>query len=565
MFTSTSLPIVGTTGSPGLLDLAHSGQLVVPQFQRPFVWTHVRILALIRSIARSWPAGALLVMEGSRGFPSRTLDKVGATPAADPEYSVLDGQQRLTALYATLNGLHPRHVFHVHLAGIITSGAASEDHFGVMTQRAWRTQYPTVADEAQAGVIPVDVLAADAKFFDWLKHLPAAADPTDYVNVRQNDLGGLSSYQFPVSIVSRHAPLEVLTAVFVTINQQGLRLTVFDLMVAKSWQDPATTPPGYDLRDKWTVATGRDPRYSASHQRVANFNIDEVLPLRLVKLLHAATGSVANAEIIALDGAVVRTHFTPALTAIERTLELLEARCRVISETLPSPTGILPIAYVLAKDSTAATNQVRADKLVRWFWAATFQQRYGRGGTNTLVVGDATELEGWVLGTEAEPAWITNFWTHFDELVLIETQTTNEVLLRGILTLQSYKDALDWLTSDAIREFGRAPSAGGTDPVSVLDAHHVFPTDNPLPGTGGQLATGEDIPQEHDLLVNRVMLRKTTNRKIQATPPNALTGRGVNLTAVETHLIDATTLNSWDDFVRDRITKIVEAIRTVLP
>jgi hypothetical protein len=237
----------------------------------------------------------------------------------------------------------------------------------------------------------------------------------------------------------------------------------------------------------------------------------------------------------------------------------------VIYETLPSQTGILPIAYILARDTGAATDATRRQKLIRWFWASTFLQRYGRGGTNTLVVKDATELEGWVLGTEPEPAWITNVWTEFDELVLIETQPTNEVLLRGILTLQSHNDALDWLTREEIRTLGRGPWSGGTDPVSVLDAHHVFPTDNALPDTGGKLTSGADIPAEHDLLVNRVMLRKTTNRKIQATPPNALTGRGVGLPDVETHLVDSKTLSSWDDFVRDRIARIVDAIRVVLP
>jgi hypothetical protein len=565
VFTSTSLPIVGTQGNPGLLDLAHVGRLVVPEFQRPFVWSHQRILALIRSVARNWPAGSLLVMEGSRGFPSRTLEKVNAGAAQDPEYSVLDGQQRLTALYATLHGLHPRHTYFVNLRAIVHRGSVDEDDFDVLSSRKWRDSHPTVAHEAQAGFIPVEALASDALFFGWLGHLPATENRDDYIEARKNELGGLATYQFPVSIVSRHAPLEVLTAVFVTINQQGQRLTVFDLMVAKSWVDPVSSPPGYDLRAVWTVATGRDPRYSASHQRIANFDIDEVAPLRLVKLLDATTGGVGNAEIIKLDGAVVRTHFKSALDALAKTLELLESRCSVVPESLPSHAGILAIAYVLAREPAANQDATKAAKLTRWFWASTFLQRYGRGGTNTLVVNDAKELEGWVLGTEAEPSWITNFWTSFDRLTLLETQATNEVLLRGLVTLQSHSGACDWITGEEIRTLGRSPEPNATTPVSRLDAHHIFPTDNPLPGTGGTLATGEPIPPEVDLILNRVLVRASTNRTLQATPPSALTGRGITLAEVETHLIYGASLNSWDDFVRRRIDDVEAAVRVVLP
>jgi uncharacterized protein with ParB-like and HNH nuclease domain len=120
VFTSTSLPLRGTTDNPGLLDLVDSGKIVVPQFQRPWVWTHNRTLALAKSIAQTWPAGSLLLMEGDRGFPSRVLDYVQAPRDPEAEYSILDGQQRLTALYLAIHGLAPRHMLYVRLGDIVT-------------------------------------------------------------------------------------------------------------------------------------------------------------------------------------------------------------------------------------------------------------------------------------------------------------------------------------------------------------------------------------------------------------------------------------------------------------
>ncbi len=567
MFTNTQLPLFGAPDAPGLIELVENGRIVVPRFQRPWQWTHARTLALIRSIARQWPAGALLLMQGTRGFPSLPLHLVDA-PAADPVYSILDGQQRLTALYLTLRGRHPRHTFFVNVGKVAAEREATEDDFGYWTNRQWNDTYPTTAQRAQAGMIGVHELRSDNLFFEWIAALPAGIPPEPIFEARNSTLAGLLNYQFPVSVVSAEAPVEVLTSVFVTINQQGLRLGVFDLMVAKSWVDPAVAAPGFDLRDQWdrAIAAGRHEHAPATHPKIRDFDLSGVVVLRLIKLLaDPAAGNVANAGIMELSGPDVRTHLHPALDALEQTLTFVEADAGAIPEALPSQTGVLPMAYVLARSPEALSDANRHAKLLRWFWSSTFLQRYGRGGTNTLVVADVTEIEGWILGEEPEPAWIANFWSDFTEASLLETETTNEVLLRGIFCLQNLTGAVDWKEGELLRSLGRAPVAGSTKPVSRLHQHHVFPSDNPLPDPGGGLESGEVIPDVHDLVVNRALLLDTTNSFLQAVPPSALEERGIDLALVETHQIDKTTLGSWSDFVRARVESIRDALAGQLP
>jgi hypothetical protein len=280
------------------------------------------------------------------------------------------------------------------------------------------------------------------------------------------------------------------------------------------------------------------------------------------------SGSVANASIIELSGADVRTHFDSAISALEETLKFLEAEAGVIPECLPSETGILPIAYVAKHRPRVLLDQTDKDRLLRWFWAATFLQRYGRGGTNTRVVQDSTDLYNWVIGTEAEPSWITSFWSAFQPAALLEAQPTNEVLLRGILALQNLSGAIDWSTGDEIRTRGRQPRAGAAKPTSILEQHHVYPSENELPGTGGRLTDepqSDLIPADTDMIVNRVLLLESTNQSLHATPPSSLAERGIELGAVATHLIDPETLTSWDEFVRDRIKKIEASVEAQLP
>ena len=82
-----------------LLDRIHSGDMVLPDFQRDFVWEPSATKALIVSIAKNYPAASILrVRDRQRAFSSREFE--GAPPpASEHTFRVLDGQQRLTSLY----------------------------------------------------------------------------------------------------------------------------------------------------------------------------------------------------------------------------------------------------------------------------------------------------------------------------------------------------------------------------------------------------------------------------------------------------------------------------------
>lgn len=83
-----------------LLIEIHSRTMVLPDFQRDFVWDPWATQELIVSIANSYPAGSLLRVRDLKGaFAAREFE--GAPPLAGVKHTflVLDGQQRLTSLY----------------------------------------------------------------------------------------------------------------------------------------------------------------------------------------------------------------------------------------------------------------------------------------------------------------------------------------------------------------------------------------------------------------------------------------------------------------------------------
>ena len=87
-----------------LMAAVHTGKIQLPDFQRGWVWDDARIRSLIASIISGYPVGAAMFLEyGSESlrFQYRTIE--GAPAAGTPPIElILDGQQRLTSIYAAL-------------------------------------------------------------------------------------------------------------------------------------------------------------------------------------------------------------------------------------------------------------------------------------------------------------------------------------------------------------------------------------------------------------------------------------------------------------------------------
>src|SRR5450759_1731447 len=101
----------------GLLTQIDRDEIVLPAMQRPFVWKEDRIYKLIDSLLRGFPIGALMLWRTSTIQRFRRLPRDVDTEIAEifnyetstdcaNKYLVLDGQQRLTSLFAAFKGTY---------------------------------------------------------------------------------------------------------------------------------------------------------------------------------------------------------------------------------------------------------------------------------------------------------------------------------------------------------------------------------------------------------------------------------------------------------------------------
>lgn len=88
-----------------ILKDIHKGKIQLPDFQRGWVWDDDRIKGIIASVAKSFPIGAVMLLEtGNENIRFKTKPVEGAPDnnGIKPEQLILDGQQRLTSLYQAI-------------------------------------------------------------------------------------------------------------------------------------------------------------------------------------------------------------------------------------------------------------------------------------------------------------------------------------------------------------------------------------------------------------------------------------------------------------------------------
>lgn len=83
-----------------LIENIDRGQIGLPDLQRPFVWPAKKIRDLFDSMYRGFPVGYLLFWQSSSDGRQIGIDGKQAAPSL----LIVDGQQRLTSLYAVLQG-----------------------------------------------------------------------------------------------------------------------------------------------------------------------------------------------------------------------------------------------------------------------------------------------------------------------------------------------------------------------------------------------------------------------------------------------------------------------------
>src|SRR5437016_13352575 len=86
-----------------LIDDIEMGLIGLPDIQRPFVWKNAKVRDLFDSMYRGYPVGYLLFWQNALTEDARPIGE--QNKQKPPRLLIVDGQQRLTSLYAVIRNV----------------------------------------------------------------------------------------------------------------------------------------------------------------------------------------------------------------------------------------------------------------------------------------------------------------------------------------------------------------------------------------------------------------------------------------------------------------------------
>lgn len=347
------------------------GDIVLPEFQRPFVWKRKQILELLDSIYRNYPIGSALVWESRQELASkRTIAdlEVGERSAEYPVNYLLDGQQRLSTICGVLHWEpgDPKSVWNV-IFDLRTEKFSHIDH----------------TDDLPANLIPLRRLSDPSEYF---KHVAVVTDELLKGNATVL-FNRFKDYQLPL-VTLGDMSINDVAPVFERINSTGTRLTIYDLMRAATWS------PNFDLGK--TIEGVQD-----SLEAKKFHNLDSKTFLRI---LGAACGGDFSSTSI--DGL---RDFTPDDLSVNA--EIMKKAAGLAADFLATEIGVpraeaLPYAnqfVVLCEVFRLLPHpsgpQLKA--LRNWFWMTTLSGYFG-GWDSVQMDSDAKAVRAFASGETAD-------------------------------------------------------------------------------------------------------------------------------------------------------------------
>ncbi len=427
-----------------LISRIDDGEIKIPAFQRGYVWKQNQIIELLESLLRQYPIGSLLLWEANEKEKLKSTRNIAGyrIPSKGdnwPVNYVLDGQQRLSSIYAVLSE-------NIEQEGSNEKYNPNTDIFEIYYDFSRKCFLPkSEVENASGTAILLRNIVDPIRLVDELSALDRKY---------HGDAKTLSSiflnYEVPV-IQIKNRTREEVGLIFERINNTGTKLDILDLMTAWTWtEDFHLLEAIDDLLDEL------DEKSFGS--------IDHKLILQVVSGI--IIGSTQTSNILRLTGDRVRDNWEGVKDAIRSAVDFLatEIRCANI-ELLPYNQQLIPLCRFFSKNKRQTVDQV--DILKRFFWKTAFSDRYSTGQTTAKLDADIEFIDK-VLDYDFADIKRYKVSVSTDDLIQTQFSKSNPIT-RACLLLGAQYSPLD-LTNARLIDLDIALTT-----FNRKQYHHVFP------------------------------------------------------------------------------------------
>lgn len=504
-----------------------SGELVLPEMQRRYVWTSAKVRDLLDSLYREYPSGTILVWEINEGeAPTRTLDIAQNKSPLKGRLLLLDGQQRLTSLVALFtnkpvkvkNSTRPVDImFNLeHPEGLPSFEAFEEDDDEEEEQNGddTDTAEEVLEDMGENEIQDYLKRMAFVVYSKALEGVPTWVRVTDIFNKGNNEIFkqlGITSfddprvskytqrldrvrsirkYQYVMNILGQNFDYDEVTEIFVRVNSAGVKLRSSDLALAQ-------------ITAKWNHSLQEFESY-AKDLGDTGYDVDISLLIRAIVVF--ATEQSRFKTVGTLQKQRLQEGWESAKRGIEFAINFLKNNTQIESLSFLSSPFVLIPASILAVIRDEKISAAEEAALTRWIYLAHSFGHYSRGSSESILDADISALMKKKGKVDELIAILQRQFGRlkFDEMDIKAKGKRSPLFSMAYLSVKQ-NGGKDWQTGLALSQNNRGKS-------HKIEFHHIFPRAL-LQRAGYEKAEINEI-------ANMGFLGGKTNRRISARPPS---------------------------------------------
>lgn len=350
-----------------LINEIQKGIIKIPKFQRDFVWTIDKTAKLLDSILKGYPIGTFILWQTDERINDikniGNLDIPDTPDGVKVEY-VLDGQQRITSLFAAYSGALIQKVGEKKITdyGDIVVNLdvnINDNDEQVITEEPVNDKYLSLCD----------VLS-----FSYSKAKELSGRFSEEELEKINDYStAFKTYEFS-TVVLRKEDIDSAIEVFTRINTGGQTLTLFEIMSAKTYDETQK----FDMQVKWDdfIKELREIKYEGVSSSVA---------LSLLALLLSRTKECKRKTILSLDKQAIIDSWDGVISAFKDSVDYFRTTYRIpVSQLLPYDSLLVPFGYFFAQKKDKPDAKQR-QYLEEFFWRISLSSRYSSASESKLA------------------------------------------------------------------------------------------------------------------------------------------------------------------------------------
>lgn len=425
-----------------IINRINSGDIRIPAFQRAYVWKQNQILELLDSIVKNYPIGSILLWSTSEKLKhTRNIAGYKIPDNADeyPVNYVLDGQQRISSIYATFSDKTEQ-------------DEESEDYnpnlnlFEIYYNFSNMTfEQKNDVNAAGEDIIYLRNFLNGAKLIESLKTL----DPKFHDNA-QDLYSKFINYELPVVTIKNREKSDVGN-IFERINNTGTKLSTLDLMTAWTWTDDFHLLESInELQVELEEKNFGDLTQNILLQSISGYIQDDT----------------TTKAITGLTGEQVRDNWEGFCEALRKAIDFIgsDLNCSHL-DFLPWQQQIISLVKFFSYAGMPSANQLK--ELKKWFWKTSFSNRYSTGQTTEKMNVDIERISEIRIDDFVEAG---RFRYSVTKSELIETKFSKaNSLTRALLLLMAQKQPLDLVKNTKI------DIAISLSKYNRKQYHHIFP------------------------------------------------------------------------------------------